>query len=151
MNPSPAAITAIQSYVAALSGGWAGNTDAQVLAAANAPTIDNPVSATTIGKPYTFADLLAVLSDGSTAKLVALPSLPAILDAVNAGEMVVISRWVGLLIKGAVITSDEATAMTAIMADTETDPSWPTQISWAESNIGRLLDINDIAASRPET
>lgn len=150
MNPSPAAVAAIQTYAAALSGGWAGNADDAILAAANAPSVANPTPQPTVAKPYTYVDLLGHLSAGSIAKLVVLPSLPTIVDSINAGNLLACQRWIATLVAGAIITGDEATALGGVMAATEPDPAFPARISWAEADIGRPLDLSDISEARPQ-
>ena len=40
-------------------------------------------------------------------------------------------------------------AITEILTATELDPSWPSQIGWAQANLGRAVDASDIAAARP--
>ena len=150
MNPSPAAIAAIQAYGAALSGGWAGQTDAQVLTAANAATVDNPAQQGTVAKPYTYDDLLGAISSANVSKLVVLPALPAIVETINSGDLVACARWITTLVAGGVITTDEATAVSAVMTATEADPSYQSKISWAVANLGRPVDLVDIQQSRPQ-
>lgn len=150
MNPSPSAIEAIQTFGAAINGGWQGNTDNQILEAANAPAIANPATQGTVSAPYTYVSLLGVLSPESIAKVVELPSLTAILDSINAGNIVACQRWIMLLVTSGKITGDEAQSIAAVMLATEPDPSWPEQISWAQSNLGRPLDGDDLTDARPQ-
>jgi hypothetical protein len=35
------------------------------------------------------------------------------------------------------------------LQETQPDPTWRSQLSWAEVNLGRLVDEGDVAAARP--
>lgn len=142
-NPSPAAIALIREQVA----DWTGD-DATIAASLNAPSIENPAPQPTIAKPFTARDLMGVLDSAAKAKLLTLPSLARLLNDIEAGVIEPLENWVAMLATGAIVTQEQAGALMAILHATEPDPSWPPQISWAESVIGRPVDTDDIAAAR---
>lgn len=148
MNPSPAAITAIRAEVTALSA-W-GNTDAQLAASLNTAGIANPTPQATVTKPFAFGDVMGLLSSGSIANIRGLPTGTDLIDKINAQDRVGVGHWIAALLAGTpLITTDEATAVGAVIAATQLDPSWPALLSWAQVNLGRAVDTGDIAASRP--
>ena len=151
MNPSPAAIAAIKTYVAAMTSpaaGWA-NTNAQIVTAMNTPSISNPTPQATVPTPYTVVTLLDCLT-GSFATVANYPSLPAMLADINARNTGNCLNWLALLSGGTppLITSGEASAINAVLTATELDPSWQSEISAARSELGRPVDAADIVAAR---
>lgn len=148
MNPSPAAVTWIQSYVTGLTGSWSGNTDRAVVAAANTPSVTNPQSAPTVQTPYTAVSLLSLLSSGSAANLVTFPAIHDLFADIASTNSAAVLDAVALLVTASRITSSEATAITAAVTATEPQPGWPAQIGVAQANLGRVLDTSDVAAAR---
>lgn len=148
MNPTPQAIAAIETYVAGLSGGWAGNTDSQVATAANLPAVANPAPRATVPTPFTLAGLLGQLGSASLEHLASFTGLAQLQADVNAQNIPNCVAWCGFLAAAAVITSGEAAAIAAIVTATELDPSWPVTVGWAQATIGRPLDLNDSAIAR---
>lgn len=154
MNPSASAISTLQTYVATLSGGWSGNTDAQIVATLNSPAVANPVAQGTIAVPFTRAQLLGALSVTSLLALRNYVGVTSVIADVDSGDVGKCNSWIQVLAAStgttaAVITSSEASALTSIVNATVPDPSWQAQISWAQQNLGRSVDANDIAESRP--
>ena len=168
MNPSPAAITLIDTYVIGLSGGWAGNTDAQILTAINAPSIANPASQGTVPASFTADSILlsGAISTASVAKLLALPSydstvIPLLNLSVKTGaDITNLNGWAKAYFMAGALQQSEfdalaapcpgttAGAATGLFNQTQPDPSYQSQLSWAQVNLGRPADENDIAAAR---
>ena len=148
MNPSHAAIAWIQAQVAAMSGAWAGNTNAQIVAALNTPSIANPVPQGKVPVPYTAAGLLGLLSPGSITNLASFPAIHDLFADIEAQSTVAIGDAVALLAAAGKITTAEATAVNAALAATEPDPTWQSQISLAQANLGRPVDLFDVEAAR---
>lgn len=147
MYISSQAVEMIRSFVSSRDGGWTESNEA-VAAAANEPTTANPAPRPVVPTPYTYDDLLAVISDATAARLIALPSLPAIVEAVNSGDLAACARWISSLVRGGVVTIEEAAAIQAVVAAVEPDPAWPPLVSWAESVLGRPATIADVQAAR---
>lgn len=148
MNPSPVAIALINTYVTGLPGGWAGNTDAQVVAAANLASVANPVPQGTIFTPFTLASLAASISASSRSNLKSFAALDSLIADINANNIANCLAWWTVLAGMAVITSAEATALTATVQATELNPAWPAQVGWAQANLGRPMDIYDSQIAR---
>lgn len=149
MNPSPSAVAAIQQEAPNIPGGWAGNGDAQIAEALNAPSVANPAPRATVPTPYTYQQLLGLLSQASLANVYAFPAVHDLFVAVLAMDSSFVAATVALFQAAGKVTADEATALNAAISATEPDPGWPAQISWARANLGRDVDADDIAASRP--
>lgn len=148
MNPTPDAIAAIATFVAGLSGGWTGNTDAQVVAAANDPAVANPAPQGQVPAGYSAASLLALLSQASAANVESFPGISRLFDDILAQDSPRVLATIALMSASGRILSSEATAMTAAVTATQADPSWQSQIGWAQANLGRPLDLADSAAAR---
>lgn len=148
MYPSPTAITKIRAYVANLSGGWSGSTDATILAAYNAPAIANPTTRGTVPTPYTITQLIGTLSSGSLANLDTFPAIYQLMQDIDANNSANVLVAVAFLAAAGKILSSEATAINAVLTATELDPSWSPQISQAQSDLGRPADEDDISTAR---
>jgi hypothetical protein len=148
MNPSPAAIAAINTYVGGLAGGWVGNTDAQIATAANTPAIANPTPQGTVPTPFTFTSLLGSLSQSSAANVESFPGVSDLYNDIIAQNGPRVLAAIALMSASGRILSAEATAMTTTINATELDPTWPAQVGWAQANLGRPLDANDSAVAR---
>lgn len=145
VNPSPQAVAAIRAKIL----DWA-PTNAAIAVALNAPAVANPAPQTTLPKPFAFGDVFGLLSDASVAAIRDTPNTTDLIDKVNAGDRAGVGRWVAVLGKlPAKITPAEAAALMAVLQATQPDPAWPAQISWAVANLGRPVDTDDVAASRP--
>lgn len=147
MNPTPQAIAKIQAYVAAMSGGWS-NSDAAILAAYNTPTIANPTPQATVLVPYTSSTLLGDLSAASAANVAAFPAIDQLYADIESNNTPRVAATVALLALGERITSAEATTINGVLTATQPDPTWQSQISQAQSDLGRVADEDDIAAAR---
>ncbi len=149
MNPTPTAIAAIDTQVSNIAGGWT-NTDAELVAALNNPTVTNPSPQGAVPTPFTMLQLFAVLSSGSETNVRALAYLPNILADVAANNVANCLAWVDLLAGGNVpaISGGEATALNAIISATEPTPGYQSLIGWAQANLGRAVDAFDVAAAR---
>jgi hypothetical protein len=148
MNPSPQAIALINTYVVSLSGAWAGNTDAAIVAAANLANVTNPVAQTTIPTPFTAVGLFSQISVASRTNLKTFTALDALLEDVFNQNIPHCLQWWGILSGVAVITAAEATTLTTAVNATELNPAYQALVSWAEINLGRPLDLNDAMTAR---
>jgi hypothetical protein len=144
-NPSPEAISAIRAEVS----DWTSD-DASIAASLDAPTIANPAPRPTVPVALTVSGVLGALSAESKAKLHTVAFVPAIRDAINAQDRAACGLWAQILMDGGVITPAEGQALMGLLSATQPDPSWPAEISWAESTLGRLVDPEDVAAARPQ-
>lgn len=79
-----------------------------------------------------------------------MPELPMILNDIESQNTPNCLNWLALLSAGTppAITSGETTALEAVLTATEPDPSYKSQISQAQVNLGRPVDAVDIEASR---
>lgn len=146
-NPSPAAIAAIQDHVI----DW-GPTDAVIATSLNEPAITNPTPQGVIPNPLYESALLPLLNDpanGSLGKLVLWTNFGLLKSDIRAGNRDGVLLWCQILTAVGYITMGECQAIEAYVAGTQADPVWQAQISWAQVNIGRSVDSDDIAASRP--
>jgi hypothetical protein len=148
MNPSPAAITWIRTFGSTVSGGWASNTDAEVVTAANTPSTTNPVAQATVAKPYTVSGLLGLLSQASLVNVYEFPAVHDLFVDIEGQSTAAVLDAVSLLLGSGKILSSEATALNAALLATQIDPSWTSQISAAQANLGRNIDTYDSAAAR---
>lgn len=145
MNPSPSAIASIRARIT----DWSPS-DSTIAAALNAPSIANPTPQPQLPKPFSFGDVMGCLDSGSIAKIRDLATGIDLINKINAGDVVGIGHWIIALQAGTpLITSDQATAVTAVITATIGDPTWSAQLSWAAVNLGRPADAADLAASRP--
>lgn len=145
MNISPAAITIIQAHVR----DWMPD-DAAILADLSTPTIANPTPQDQTLKVLSGITTLGLLSSASQSAVVKLPLASTILEAINGQNRTAVNDFAMALAGAGTITVAEAGAIIGSLSATEPDPSWPAKVSWAQINIGRELDLSDIAASRPE-
>jgi hypothetical protein len=146
MHPSPAAIAWIQAQSPDFT-----KTDAAIAASLNAATVANPITvAPQIPKPFTFNDVFGLLSDASVAAIRDTPNTTDLIDKVNAGDRMGVLRWASALFKApSKITVTEAGAVQSLLTSTVADPAWSAQIPAPLVALGRLVDSDDIAASRP--
>jgi hypothetical protein len=117
--------------------------------ALNAPSIQNTNAQKMVQKKLTVSETLGKLSKASKTKLLSVPSIEDVRRAVNAQDRSTYSDLIDFLNAGGGITDQEKTDVTAILTATEPDPSWQSQISWAQANLGRPADLGDIIAARP--
>lgn len=143
-NPSPAAIAAIRKQV----DDWSPD-DAALAATLNEPTVPDPAPQATVPTPFTTAQAFGLLSPASAGKMNTIAFLPDIRDKIAANDRTACGLYVGLLTAGGVITPAERAALLGLLSAAGPDPSWQSKISWAGSVIGRAVDADDIAASRP--
>lgn len=121
---------------------YAEMTDAQVVAALNAPDPANPAP-----KPITLSGLMTKFSAGTLAKLRAVPSLPAFVEDVRRGDRAAVGNWLAVAAAGdatnpPVISGAEYAAAVAYLAETEPGPSIASRI------FGPPVTVNDLAAAR---
>ena len=141
IGATPAEITAIQSFVAGLSGGWTNSTDAIYSAMAGA-TVPNPVTpAPQVPAGYTIGSLTALLSASSLATLRGYPGLADVGTAVAAQQSAVVLNHVAGVLALGFITSAEASAITAAVDATVADPTWTSTVSWLVANPITKADI----------
>jgi hypothetical protein len=145
-SPTPQAIALIGAKVDALPGGWAGNSDAQVVAALNAPSVANPTPQGTVPKPFVAADLVDAAAQGSRAALASFVTGAA--PFIIAQDAAHLAAGIDALVSCGTITSGDAAAMKAVLTATQPDPSYPAQIGWAQANLGRPLDQLDASVAR---
>ena len=105
-------------------------TDAQRLAYLVTPTpVANPVTtAPQIPVTLSVVGLMALLSSGSVAKLIAWPNLATLLNDINTQWLVGVATFAQALEAGGLITSVEATAILAYLASTVADPAWTATV-----------------------
>jgi hypothetical protein len=163
VNPSPAAIAAIQAKVT----DWTA-TDNAIAVLLDTPSIVNPATQATVAAPVAPSTVLNLVSSGSLAKILSLPSFDAtILPLLNqpdpkpSASFSTLNLWAAGLFKGGYLTQSEFDALAAptsgttpstpagLFNQTQLDPSYQPQISWAQATLGRPVDAADIAAARP--
>jgi hypothetical protein len=147
MNPSPQTIAAIQAKVT----DWTPD-DAAILASLKGEMVANPAAQGQTLKPVSESAFMSLLTDqvnGSVVKLLNWVNFAQLKADIESSNRTGIGLWCQVLPAVGLITADEAAAITADLSATQADPSWQAQLSWPLINIGRELDIEDIAASRP--
>ncbi|MDR3634343.1 MAG: hypothetical protein P4L84_11110 [Isosphaeraceae bacterium] len=152
MNPSPSAITAIEAFAAALSGGWAAHTDAQVLSAIQAATVANPIAvAAQLPNVLDESALIGLLNDpsnGSLAKLLNWVNFGLVKADIDASNRTGVDLWAQKLQLLSIITAGEAGNITTYLAGTTADPSWTATVRWDVGTLGRTIDLADVIAAR---
>jgi hypothetical protein len=165
VTPTPAAMVLINGLVNAVSGGWAGNGDVALVAALNSPTSPNPTPQGTIYTPFTVMQVENLLTSTDLAAVLELPEFGGDQGMLNlleetpqtAETVTELNDWAESLAAANKITSTELSALQSLFNATESDPSWPATVPTISlpSQLGRLCDIADIAATRavyaPET
>lgn len=156
MRPSPQAVALIRSKVT----DWAPD-DAAIAASLNAPDRPNPVPQPTVPKPFSSSGLmsLVVLPAGDPnagqpdvtrlAKIYGRPAIVAFRDDCARQDRNAVAGWLQLAFLAGDVSQAQYAAMTAVLQATGPDPSWPARIGWAVATIGRPVDEDDVAASRP--
>lgn len=111
-------------------------------------TVANPTPQPTIAKPFTYTDVLGLLSAASQVNVRALPELSRVLDDINAQNRHAVTVWAGLLLAGSspVITQAEHDAIVALMNATELDPSWPSTVP-AASRLEQAFGVGAVASA----
>lgn len=146
MNPSPSAIAWLKTVDTDPS------IDAATLAATlNAPSIANPTAQASVSVVLSESALLALLTDptnGSAVKLVNYVNLASVLADIDTNNHGATTLWGEKLAIAGIITTGEASAIASYIATPIPDPSWPSLISPAIANIGRAVDVSDIATER---
>lgn len=145
-SPSPAAVAAIKAQVATIAGGWS-NTDAQLAAQLNAPSVANPQAQQQVPKRFVANDLASACAAANRANLVPLLAGAAapLIAAQDAGRL---GAGLDALATIGSLSAADVTAMKAVMGQTEPDPNYQAQIGWAQANIGRPVDVQDLYAAR---
>lgn len=144
MNPTPAAIDAIRARVS----DWT-PADAEIAAALNLRDTPNPAPAARVPRPLTTGGLLAKLAAPVRAKLANRPMLAQIVLDIRAQDRAAVMNWAQMLEDAGDFTAADKTAVWAECQATIPDPAHLPQLSWAELNLGRLADTDDIAKARP--
>lgn len=145
MNPSAEAVAAIRQHVA----DWT-PTDADIAAALNAPAIDNdPGTRPTVAKPISVSSLMGMVSSASRARIYDRPGVVAFRDDMTRGDRAAVANWFVMAHDAGDLSDAEYAALMAELQATQPDPAWPAKVSWAQVHIGRPVDAQDIAASRP--
>ena len=114
----------------------------------NAASVANPVPQATIPTPYTLAQFISALSAGSLTNLKTLSWLYNLAQDIGLMNTPSVLIDLQLLKATGVILAAEYTTLSTAVNSTELDPSWPAQVGWAQANIGRPVDLNDIATVR---
>jgi hypothetical protein len=145
-NPSPEAVGKIRA-----AADWS-KPDAEAAAALNAPSLPNPVPAPQ--RPVVLEErvLLGLLTDpdhGSAARLLNYNNLALLQSDIRADKHVAVTDWANNLALMGLITPGESAAIKAYVDSKVPDPSWSPLVSWAVANLGRPVDAEDVAASRP--
>ena len=148
MNPTPAAIAAIDIFVAGLAGGWASNTDAQVVTAANNPTVANPAAQGQIPAGYSAASLLGLLSQSSAQNVESFPGIAQLFADIVSQNTPSVLAAVSLMLASGRILSSEASAIGTAVVAIQPDPAYQSHVGWAQANLGRPLDLYDSATAR---
>lgn len=147
MNPSPAAITWIQTQVGAMAGTWT-NTNAQIVTTINGTLAANPTPQATVPKPYSVQSVMAALSTTSQKNVAGYVSLAAVLASVNEGDSVGVMTWANVLESLGLITTTDVTAVEGVVTATQPDPTWQAELPISVINLGRLIDQYDVQAAR---
>lgn len=146
-NPSPAAIAAIRSHVA----DW-GPDDPAIADDLDTPSIANPVPQGTVPNPLYESALLSLLTDavnGSLVKLINWPNFGLLKADIEAQNRDGVLLWCQALTAAGILTQGECEAIATYVGGTQADPDYQSLLSWAQVHIGRPVDSEDIAASRP--
>lgn len=143
MNPPPAAVAAIRGEVA----DWS-PADAAIADQLNAPDRPNPAPQATVPVPFTPTGALALVGPANLAKLIGSPATVEFNAAAVAGD-VAAAAWLAFALGAGYLTAAEHDAILALAQQTQPDPAWPPQVSWAVATLGRPVDVQDIHASRP--
>jgi hypothetical protein len=148
MNPTAQQIAAIQANT---SIDWT-QPLATIAITLNTANVANPTSQGQIPMPLVFATVMNQLNStsGSLAKLMNLPYLGQIVTDIRNQDRIAIATWATALSDTGTITTTEATAITALVNGTIPDPTWQAELSWAQINIGRAVDVNDLNYARPQ-
>lgn len=146
MNPSPTAIAAIRSRVAAAD--WSLD-DATIAAALNTPDRANPVPQPNVPVPLTVAGAMSLVSAANRAKVYTRPAVGDFRDDLKAGDLIGAMGWLQLALDAGDIAQSEFKDVVAAAQKTQPDPRWAAQISWSVATLGRAVDIADVHASRP--
>lgn len=147
MNPTPAAIDWIRSFAATLEGGWS-LSDSAIVAAANAPSIPNPVPQPTRDKAFTFSEFMAALDQATIKTVSDYGTFSDVRRDIEMNNRGACALWIQLFVVRGELTTQQAAALTAIISATEPDPDWRPMISVAEQNIGRMVDVYDVKEAR---
>jgi hypothetical protein len=143
-NPTPDAITAILAQSTVL-----GNpANAALLTALNTANVTNTATRATVPATFTAAGVFACLSAGSITNLKGYAALTDLQAAITAQSPQDVIDWFTIPLAIGDVTSAEVTAVTALVQATQADPSYPTEVSWAQANLGRPADLADIVAAR---
>lgn len=145
MNPTPAAIALIIGQVS----DWE-EPDEEIVENLNDPTIPNPEPQGQVLPTLTIEGLVGILSPASTGNLWNSPNAREVRDAVRAQDRPGFMAWVSIALAGGAITEQEYANLAAAVQATIPDPNWPSHLSWAEVNLGRPVDLDDIQRARAE-
>jgi hypothetical protein len=147
VHPSPLAIASIRAKVT----DWTPS-DATIAASLNTPSIANPTPQGQIAAPVYESELLGTLTDqgnGSLVKLINWPNFGLLKADIEIQNRAGIGLWCQALTLAGYITQGEASAIVTYLGSAVADPSYQTLLSWAQVNLGRPVDADDITASRP--
>lgn len=126
MNPLTAdEMAALRSELSGQA--YAGLTDAQAWEALHArPLVSNPVEQGQISKPFSPVSLMLAIGETRWADI--KPFLGDIAPHVAAQNANGIRLWAASLATLQVISSDDVTAIEAVLNETIPDPHWPAQV-----------------------
>lgn len=149
-NPTPAAVTAIRSWVS----DWV-PTDAEIRDAQNAVLVANPVTeAPQVPQSMNMGRMMTLLDAAARVAVSRVSGFDRAAAAVAAGDTVGVLHWLQLLEdwlstgQVAGITVEQINLLRADVQAQVADPTWLAQLPRPLVELGRLLDTDDIAAAR---
>jgi hypothetical protein len=150
MNPSPDAIAKIQAAVNATAAKWTPD-NPTVLANITAVTVPNPKPAAQVPAPLTWARLKAALTDAEIAAVFGHGAFHDVRADVRAGDRAGVLECLDGFRAAGILGAAKVTALTNAINGTVADPSYRANVSQLEIDLGRLPDLDDIAAARPKS
>lgn len=144
MNPSPQAISTIQSQVS----NWSVSNDI-ICSGLNSLLVNNPTTQSVVGIPWYASTIFGGLSTDSRKNIRLNTLAPDILKDINSGNPVAVGAWVEYLGSVSDITAAEGSGIFATIMATGLDPTYQSQLPWSVVNLGRTVDTNDIQVARP--
>ena len=149
MRPTPEAQTKIQNRVSASTAYDWSMGDEALASAINEDLVDNPAQPETVDVPYEMAEIMDILDASSLQTVRSEGGVTAIADAVRDQNDTRVLNWSKAYLKTGDISQTEYNQIESLVTDEQQDSDYDAQIPWPEKALGRLVDSNDIANSRP--